>query len=157
MRRASLTFGLAGGMAGMAVHAYLLLRLLEQTGPAAGQVEHSAVGVALGAAGVAAALAVRASRPVSAVFLLSLGALGLFPNLLSWAPAAALMITAGTLGVVDLRRSPTRSGQPSAGRATAQAADDGTPLHWSMAPRSLRGPQARPSPPSACTAASERT
>ncbi len=143
MRKVSLMLGLAGGAAGVGVHAYLLAGLLEQTAPASAEVKRLVVGIALGVAGLAAALAVRASRPVSAAFLLALGLLGLFPNPTTGAPAGALLIIAGTLVLLELRRHPTepvaRPAERPATPAVTVAGPDGAQLHWSLVPRYLRG------------------
>jgi hypothetical protein len=149
--------GLAGGTAGVAVHAYLLAGLLQQADPASDEVKRLALGITLGVAGLAAALAVRASQPVSMAFLFSLGVLGFFPNLTTWAPAGALLIIAGTLVLLDLRlpaaeptaraaaRPAARSAPQPATPAATFTGPDGTPLHWSVVARYFKAEQpARP-------------
>jgi hypothetical protein len=63
LRKVSLMLGLAGGAVGIAVHAYLLAGLLNQTAPASAEIKRLVIGITLGAAGLAAGWAVRASRP----------------------------------------------------------------------------------------------
>ncbi len=132
--------GLAGGAAGLAVHAYMLAGLMAQSAPASEEVKRLAVGVALGAAGIAAVSALLVSRPAGITFMLSLAILGLFPNSLTWSPAAALMIVAGTLGLVELRRpvSPDSAAGNGTVRPMTPAPLTDThdaPLHWSLAAR----------------------
>lgn len=140
-RRLSLLLGLAGGITGLALHAYLLIDVLLQSAPASADFKRFVVGVALGAGALAAVLAARFSRPVSVTFLFSLAVLGLFPNLFSWAPAAVLLIAAGALGVMELRAAAPQPIQQTKPRsievapAVSQSDTGGTSVHWSLAAR----------------------
>lgn len=131
MRKASLALGLCGGVAGIAVHAVLLTQA-----PSAPQ--RPATAIALGVAGVAAALAGRTWPHTGAVFLLSLGALGLLPNPLTWLPAGVPMMGAGACALVDLRGSPPQPVVQNEAAAMAGGAPGGAPLHWSVAPQARR-------------------
>ena len=151
MKKASIVLGLCGGAAGIAVHIVLLVRLFGQAGQPLGGIVRLSVGIVLGVAGIAAAVAARGSLRARALFLPSIGLLGLFPNHLPWAPAAALMVTGGVVAFAALLRSaaqPPAATASAAGRAgtTASATGgrgaaasprpthDGTPVHWSVAP-----------------------
>lgn len=148
VRRLSKLLGLAGGITGLALHAYLLTDLLQQSAPASTEVKRFAVGVGLGAAALAAVLAGRLSRPISITFMFSLAILGLFPNLFSWAPVAVLLIAAGVLGVMDLRQAAphpiprTDHRSTSAAPAVVQFGADGAPVHWSLTPTYAARPPA---------------
>jgi hypothetical protein len=156
IRKISLILGLAGGAASIAVHAYLLAGLLQQADPAPAEIKRLAVGITLGVAGLAAALAVRASQPVSMALLFSLGALGFFPNPTTWAPAGALLIIAGSLTLLDLRRLTVQPAGPAAVRPTdpavTMADPEGAPLHWSVVARYLRPQQPLQHPASSASA-----
>jgi hypothetical protein len=121
--------------------------------------QRPAIGIALGVAGVAAALAGRTSRQAGAVFLLSLGALGFLPNPLLWLPAGVLMIAAGGCGLLDLRHpsqqavagtesAPTTRATPT----TVSESPEGAPTHWSVVPRAKKA--ASPNEPVAAAAPS---
>jgi hypothetical protein len=153
VRRASVVLGLCGGAAGIVIHMVLLVLLFGQAEQPLGDLEHLAIGVFLGTAGIGAALATRRSLRAGAVLLIALGLLGLLPNPLTWAAAAALMVAGGALALVALRRPGTR---PRAAAASTPAAPGGTPLHWSQAPR-VPGAARNPAPVTAPVSSSITT
>ena len=111
LRRIYITLGVAGGIAGAAYHGYLLWDLLGEASPAADEIKLLAIGIGLGVCGLVAALLGLLSRPASLILLFFIAVLGLLPLPLTWAPAAALMIIGGLVGLATPRR-PTDQAQP---------------------------------------------
>ena len=111
LRRIYITLGVAGGIAGAGYHGYLLWDLLGEASPATDEIKLLAIGIGLGVCGLVAALLGLLSRPASLVLLFFIAVLGLLPLPLTWAPAAALMIIGGLVGLATLRR-PTNQANP---------------------------------------------
>ncbi|OFW60547.1 MAG: hypothetical protein A2133_11820 [Actinobacteria bacterium RBG_16_64_13] len=122
--------GILGGLAGVTVHAVLLVQFFSRSYGLFATFLHLVLALLLGIAALALAAVCRYSPKTLAVFLPFIGALGFFPRLLSWAPAGALLIAAGVTASLSLR-----SGYRRPVSAATAPPPGGAPLHWSEAAR----------------------
>jgi len=126
----SFILGILGGLAGIGVHAVLLVRFFMQTHGLFQVFLQLALAVALGLAALVVAAVCRRSLRTLAVFLPILGVLGFFPRPVSWAPAGALLVAGGVTALISLRREPQ---EEATGPGYTTVGPDGRPLHWSEA------------------------
>jgi hypothetical protein len=143
MRVTSFVLGILGGLAGVAVHAVLLFRFFGQSDRPAATLVQLALAAALGVTALLVAVTARGSTRTLAVFLPLLGVLGLFSRLLTWAPAAVLLVAGGVVALVSLR-SGAGSSRPSP--AFTATSPNGAALHWSQAARLGLSPSATTPP-----------
>lgn len=132
MRVPSFLLGLLGGLAGLGVHAVLLVRFFSQSHGLFHVFLELALATALGVAGALIAVLCRRSQKTLVVSLSVIGVLGFFPRPVSWIPAGVLLVAGSALALIGLRRS---SGEHSTDDSDSAVTPDGTALHWSEAAR----------------------
>jgi len=131
MRVTSFALGIAGGVAGLAVHAVLLAVFFSRSTGLFEVFLQLALAVALGLAAILIAALCRRSLKMLAALLPVLGILGFFPRPVSWSPAGVLLIAGGVVACIALRQAGSRpTAAPAAGLSPT-----GAPLHWSEAAR----------------------
>ena len=129
-------------MVGLGLHIDLLVHALQRSDQTPAGWGSPLIGVVLAAAALAAALLARIYRRPGTVFLFALAILGLFPNPLSWIPAAVLLMAAASLALLDQRTATPRPAASPELTPVVRMGPDDAPLHWSIAPRF--GPTSRP-------------
>lgn len=132
MHHLSMVLGTLGGIVGAGIHAVLLARFFSQSHGLFQIFLELLLCVVLGLAAVAIATVSRHSPKTLAIYLPLFAVLGLFPQLLTWIPAAVLLVGGGVAAFMAQRHA--RDADTTT-RPGALITSDGTPLHWSEAAR----------------------